>query len=47
MDNGPHYFTDYRENAIKSFSHFPKSYGSFLFTWQPNQEADHHNLSYF
>ena len=22
-------------------------YGSFLLPWQPNQEADHHNFSYF
>ena len=27
---------------------FPlKAYGSFLLPWQPNQGADHHNLSYF
>ena len=30
------------------FNQFPIiSYGSFLLPWQPNQEADHHNFSYY
>ena len=38
---GSHHYTGYGENVIKSFSH----YKSMVAFWQPNQEADHQNLS--